>query len=74
MALSGSQLTRIGAFFSGIAKKLSILAKSESEIVADEVAASSQFRIDFPTQDRNIVFAFEDRTIRLTPENRKTKI
>lgn len=29
MATSGSQLTRIGAFFSGIAKKLTITAKTE---------------------------------------------
>jgi len=28
MAVSGSQLTRIGGFFSGVAKKLTILAKA----------------------------------------------
>lgn len=33
MAASGSQLTRIGAFFSGIAKKLTITPKAESEII-----------------------------------------
>ena len=29
MAVSGNQLTRIGAFFSGLAKKLNITAKAE---------------------------------------------
>ena len=32
MALSGSQLTRIGSFLSGVAKKLTILAKAAAPI------------------------------------------
>ncbi len=40
MATSGSQLTRIGAFFSGIAKKLTILAKTTVEIVSFGVSGS----------------------------------
>ena len=32
MAVSGNQLTRIGAFFSGLAKKLNITAKAEKVV------------------------------------------
>ena len=32
MAVSGSQKTRIGAYFSGVSKKLTIVAKAATEI------------------------------------------
>lgn len=35
MAVSGSQLTRIGSYFAGVAKKLIILAKSETVITLE---------------------------------------
>ena len=73
MAVSGNQLTRVGAFLSGVAKKLTILAKAAG-VTPPEGSVSSKFRINFPPQDRNVAFAFEDRAIIFPYENRETKI
>ena len=46
---------------------------SETAVIP-EVTVSTKFRIDFPPEDRNINFAFEDRTIIFPPNSRKVKL
>lgn len=58
MAVSGSQLTRIGAYFAGVAKKLIILAKSvtaltPSLIVTTNIQQIYSTNIDLPIVTSN---------------------
>ena len=59
MAVSGNQLTRIGASISAVAIKLTIAAKTEV------VAPPSIAWISFALQQRAITFALQVRAIRL---------
>lgn len=43
-------------------------------VVVPELAMSTKFRIEFPPENRDINFAFEDRTIIFPPTSRKVKL